>query len=451
MSGHHAVADLVHTTFPGLPLRLSATVLALVVLAGVGYAIRAAGAPLKAHLDSALVESFQAGLIAVCTAAVGLFLVTVWQAGGLIEMGFQQIDPNSRTVVATVLSIAVLAGAYSLTRVTKNTVQRLSQERGAITNHQQEVSHHVVQIIVFSLAMLVVFGIWGVQPADLFVGAGIATVVLGLAARQTLGAVLAGFVVLFSRPFELGDWVQIGEKEGIVTDISIVNTRIRTFNEESVMIPNDNVTDTEVTNRSREGRLRLETDVGVDYTTDVEAAMEIAAEAMAETETPMERPDPHVVLAEFGDSSVVLRLRYFINNPSSRKMWNARTEVIAAVKDAFAEAGIKIPFPQRELSGREEAGGLALSGVRARDVEDADGERRVDRDADDADGKQRVDRDAAATSNGSTRNEPTEDNEDASDEHETNGDDESEADNGDTENETHESGDAPDDTDEEET
>jgi len=379
--GHHAITDLVHSTFPGAPLQLLATVVALLVLAVVGFAVRAVGPPLKEHLDSAVAESLQAGFIAVFTAVVGLFLITVWQAGGLVEKGFRQIDPTSRTVVASVLSIAVLAGAYSLTRVTKNTIRRLSQQRGAITNHQQEVAHHAVQILIFVLATLVVFGIWGVEPADLFVGAGIATVVLGLAARQTLGAVLAGFVVLFSRPFELGDWVQIGDNEGVVTDISIVNTQLRTFDEEYVMIPNDIVTETEVTNRSRKGRLRLETDVGVDYTTDVEQAMEVATEAMAGTETPMERPDPHVVLAEFGDSSVVLRLRYYIEDPSSRKRWKARTEVISAVKAAFADAGIKIPFPQRELSGREETGGLALQGVSARDAEAVDAEQRVDREA----------------------------------------------------------------------
>ena len=379
MPGHHPLNDLVHSTIVGIPLQLLATVLALIALVGVGFGVRALGPPLKRHLDSALVESMQAGFVAACTATVGVFLISVWRASGLIRRGFQQIDPSSGDVVAAVLSLAVLAGSYALTRVTKNTIRRLSQERGAITNHQQEIAHHIVQIMVFVLAILVVFGIWGVDPGDLLVGAGVATVVLGLAARQTLGAVLAGFVVLFSRPFELGDWVVIDDNEGVVTDISIVNTQIRTFDEEYVMIPNDIVTDTQVVNRSRKGRLRLETDVGVDYSTDVEQAKEVATEAMKETDTPMERPDPHVVLSEFGASSVVLRLRYFIDNPSARKMWKARTEVITAVKEAFSEEGIKIPFPQRELSGREEAGGLAVSGVQRGAAGDGDDGERIER------------------------------------------------------------------------
>jgi len=377
--GHYPLSDMIQAIFSGIAMQLLATALALLVLVGVGVGVQALGPRLKQRLDNALVESLQAGFLSVFTAAVGLFLISVWRAGGLVERGFREIDPDSRTIVAAVLSIAVAAAAYALTRVTKNTIRRLSQQRGAITNHQQQVGHHLVQLFVSVLAGLVVLGIWGVDPGDLLLGAGVATVMVGLAARQTLGAVLAGFVVLFSRPFELGDWVIINDNEGVVTDISIVNTQIRTFDEEYVMIPNDLVTDTEVTNRSRKGRLRLETNVGVDYDTDIARAREIATDAMAETDTPMERPDPHVVLSEFGGSSVVLRLRYYIDTPSARKMWKARTEVITAVKDAFAEENIKIPFPQRELSGRQEAGGLTVSGVGARTEATDENDERVER------------------------------------------------------------------------
>ena len=378
--------------------RLLATLLALVVLAAVVVGVRRVGPWLKEHVDDTVAEPIQGGIVALWSAVTALFLVAVWRAGWLLSRGLAQINPSRQDIVAAVLSGAVLVAAYALTRLSKNSIRRLSKERGAISDHQQEIAHHLVQIAIFGMAVLVVLGIWRVDPGQLLLGAGAAGVVLGLAARQTLGAVLAGFVVLFSRPFDLGDWVVIGEEEGIVTDISVFNTQLRTFDDEYVMIPNDIVTDTEIRNRSRKGRLRIETDVGVDYDTDVEHAMATAAEAMAETETPMERPDPNVVLAEFGGSSVVLRLRYYIDNPSARKMWKARTEVIAAVKEAFAAEGIKIPFPQRELSGRPEPGGFAASGVSASDVTDdadegsEDSEETGDDDTDD----DRIEREGAA-------------------------------------------------------
>lgn len=381
MSVHHSIRRAIQSTFQTTDVQIVVTLVALAVLVAVGYGVRAAGPRLKEYADEAVVESTQVGFMTLFTAGTSLFLIALWRAWGLVERGFGQIDPSSQQLIATALSFVVLVAAYALTRITKNSIRRLSKERGAITDHQQEVAHHILQLCIFGLGLLVVLGIWNVDPGDLLLGAGAATIVFGLAARQTLGAVLAGFVVLFSRPFDLGDWVVVGDEEGIVTDISVFNTQIRTFDDEYVMIPNDIVTDTEIRNRSRKGRLRIETDVGVDYDTDVEHAMEVAAEAMAETETPMERPDPNVVLSEFGGSSVVLKLRYYIDNPSARKMWKARTEVIAAVKEAFAAEGIKIPFPQRELSGRPEAGGLAVSGVRASEVTDSDGDATDDAEA----------------------------------------------------------------------
>lgn len=357
-----AFTDVVHATFPDLPMQVLGSVMALLLLALVGWAVRTVGPRLKEYVDGAVVESVQAGLMTVATAAVGIFLIAVWRAGEMVQQAVGTASLSQKNVIAIVLTGAILAGAYSLTRVSKNFIKRLSRERNAITNHHQEVAHHVSQIAIYVLAGLVVLGLWGVSPESLVVGAGVATVFLGLAARQTLGAVLAGFVVLFSRPFELGDWVKIGDKEGVVTDITVVNTQLRTFDEEYVMIPNDRVTATEVVNRSKKGRLRLETDVGVDYGTDLDEAIEVAESAMEDLDVLMERPPPNVVLSEFGPSSVGLRLRYYIAKPSARKMWKARTDVISAVKAAFAEADVKIPFPQRELTGRAERGGFRVVG-----------------------------------------------------------------------------------------
>lgn len=360
MSAHAAVTEVVRSTFAGLPMQLLGTVLAVLALSLVAETVRRAGSWLKGRLDGALVESAQAGVMTVATATAGVFLVVVWRAGGMVTEALVTAQVEQDQIIAVVLTLAVLAAAYSLTRVSKRFIARVTRERNAISTHHQEVAHHVSQIAIYVLAGLVVLGLFGVRPESLVVGAGVATVVLGLAARQTLGAVLAGFVVLFARPFELGDWVRIDDREGVVTDITVVNTELRTFDEEYVMIPNDVVTSQEVVNRSRKGRLRLETEVGVDYDTDLEEALDVAREALLDVDVVMRRPEPSVVLSEFESSSIVLRLRYYIERPSARKMWKARTDVITATKAAFDAEGIKIPYPQRELAGRTERGGFEV-------------------------------------------------------------------------------------------
>ncbi|MFB6111367.1 MAG: mechanosensitive ion channel family protein [Halobacteriaceae archaeon] len=340
-----------------LPSRMTATILVIVVVGVVTAASLRATEYLRDRTDPAIIETASALVLGAVGLAGATTLVTVWRVADQVAASLTVLEADPALVGVTGI---VLAIAYTLTRLTRRFIRGFPTGTAALSNHQREVLHHVVQVIIYVLAVLVVLSLWNVDVGNLLLGAGVLGIVLGLAARQTLGAVLAGFVVLFSRPFEVGDWVIVDDREGIVKDITIVNTRLRTFDGEVIMIPNDIITGTEVVNRSREGRLRLNVDVGIDYESDVSRAMEVAQSAMQDLDPVRSSPSPHAVLAEFGDSAVVLRLRFWIDDPSAQRYWRARTAVVEAVKHAFTEAGIKIPFPQRELSGRAERGGLAI-------------------------------------------------------------------------------------------
>ena len=267
------------------------------------------------------------------------------------------------------LSVLLVGGAYVASDVLAEYVSDLSDDSDRITAHQEQLLTRIMQVGLLVIAGITILGIWGINLGGLLVGAGFLGIVLGMAARQTLGSLIAGLVLMFSRPFEIGDWVQIGEKHGIVTDITIVNTRLQTFDGEYVMLPNDYVGSNEVVNRSRKGRLRIHVEVGVDYGTDVEHAMEVAKETLSDLDDILSVPRPQVVLKEMGDSAVVLDMRVWIDKPSSRRRWRAQTAVIREVKAAFEREGIKIPFPQREVSGRAETGGFR---VREQPVEEGD-------------------------------------------------------------------------------
>jgi small-conductance mechanosensitive channel len=312
----------------------------------------------------------------VLTALVGVTaaaIVLVWDAVTEIRDELQRFEADPRIGVLIVLSLLIAAVAYGVVRIASRIV-RPPEEDDVPTDHRREVAYHVVQVSVYAVAGVVVLTIWGIRLGNLLVGAGFLGIVLGLAARQTLGAVLAGFVLLFSRPFTVGDWVVIDDEEGVVTDVSVVNTQLRTLDDEYVMIPNDQVTGEAIVNRSRGDKLRVTVEVGVDYDADPDHAADVAAAAMEECDETLDGPSPYVVGKRFGDSSVVLELRFWIDDPSARRMWRARTEVVGAVKAAFDDEGIDIPFPQRTLGGRE-SGGIRL-GSGAEDGRPGDGDGR---------------------------------------------------------------------------
>ncbi len=287
-------------------------------------------------------------------------LVAVWGLTGALYSAYDGVDLG-RQAANIVLSVVILGGTYALSDFLGHLIKDLASEQQAISEHEREILHRTTQITIYTFALLVVIGLFTDNIGSLLVGAGFLGVVVGMAARQTLGAVLAGFVIMFSKPFEIGDWIVIGEDEGTVTEITIANTRIQSFDGEVVIVPNDVVTSNPLINRTRRGRLRIEVDVGIDYDADPDRAGEIAEAAVADVDRILDVPAPQIVGKEFGESGIVLGVRGWIDNPSARRRWQARTAMISAIKGAFADNDIKIPYPQRELSGRAETGGFRIA------------------------------------------------------------------------------------------
>jgi small conductance mechanosensitive channel len=286
-------------------------------------------------------------------AALMLASAAIW---GRIDLVYAALDANAlnaQTIPQLVVTGVVIVVARVLVGFLTRIIDRLEESNNAVDRHEGEVLEYVAQLVLYLTAMIVILGVWNFNLGGLLIGAGFLGIVVGMAARQSLGSVFAGVVLLFSKPFEVGDWVQIGESEGIVEDISIVNTRIRTFDGESVIVPNDIVNGREVTNRTYRNRLRIEVEVGVDYDSDLDLVRDTATDAMAEVDLVLDSPSPRTVGKRFGDSAVVLGLRYWISNPSAERMWQANTEVVQAVKEAFDREGVEIPFPQRTLGGRD--------------------------------------------------------------------------------------------------
>ncbi len=293
--------------------------------------------------------------VAGATAIGALSLLAVWDRSGAL------VDAYRSAAIAdqlsnVVLSVLLLASAYAVTDFLSGVIRELSVESTALSDHQEEVIRRVTQLSVYTFTLLVIIGLFTDNVGGLLVGAGFLGIVVGMAARQTLGAVLAGFVLMFSRPFEVGDWVQIGEHEGTVTEISIMSTRLRSFDGEVITLPNDTVRSGSIVDRSRRNRLRIEVEVGVDYDTDIDRAAELIAETVAGVDDVAAMPEPDVVTKRFGDSAVVLGVRYWIRSPSMRKRWRTQTAAMNAIKDRLDAEGITIPFPQQTLSAREHGG-----------------------------------------------------------------------------------------------
>lgn len=287
----------------------------------------------------------------------GLAVLVVW---GYLQLAADVVALLAAAVPIAgrvLLTVALLAAGVVGTRFLEARVESYVAETDHINQHQESVTFRVLQLSVFTAVGLAALSIWNVNLSGLLVGAGFLGIVVGMAARQTLGSLFAGFVLMFSRPFEIGDWVRIREQEGTVTDITIINTRIQSLDGETIVIPNDNVSNSTVINYTDHDRLRLRVEVGVDYGTDLDRARELAREAIADLDRVRPSPRPQVVPTTFGDSAVILEARFWIDQPNAFRRAQVTAEVVEAIKATYDEAEIAIPFPQRTI-GRRTRGDL---------------------------------------------------------------------------------------------
>ncbi len=311
-------------------------------------------------------EALRVILLAGVT-AFGIYAFSVvWHMTYLLRLLLNAIGISRWTLTQQLITIAVIFLAYLLVRLTNRSIDKLAQA-SSITQHQSEVAYHVADVGIALAATSVLLTLWGINLTNVFIGAGAITALIGLAARATLAAMIAGFILLFSRPFRVGDWIEVNDSTGIVKDVTIFNTKVQTFDDKHVLIPNDQITSSQLTNLSRNDQLRVDVEIGVDYETDIRRAREIIVDAVEALDSIKNAPDPQVVARRFGDSAVVLELRVWIGDPTMRRKWQARTDAIEAVKDAFEREGITIPFPQRVHTSRDEAG-LRIEGSTSESV-----------------------------------------------------------------------------------
>ncbi|AVX03646.1 putative MscS family protein [Maritalea myrionectae] len=190
-----------------------------------------------------------------------------------------------------------------------------------------------------------------VGAAELIQILGVGSVAIGFAFRDILQNFLAGLIILLRQPFKAGDWIKASRYEGIVREISTRSTWIRTFDGQDVSIPNGEVFTNAFTIVTRDPIMRTDYQFGIAYDADIDHAKETILGAIKSVEAVSSDPQPDIGVWEFADSSINLRARWWT---STDDFYDARMNVLEAVKKAMDGADIEIPFPHRQILVQDE-------------------------------------------------------------------------------------------------
>ena len=217
----------------------------------------------------------------------------------------------------------------------------------------QSLAESVLGAAVVFAAVAVAFTVAGFGSfltAFATFGSAIALAV-GFAAQDIIGNFVAGIFILKDKPFEVDDWIEWSDGAGRVRDIDLRVTRVQTFDNERITVPNSDLADDAIVNPVAYRTLRGKFTFGIGYDDDIDHATDCILEEARGVDDVLADPGPSVRVTELGDSSVGLQARFWIEDPTKGDLVRVRSELVAAVKQRFDAEGIDMPYVHRELTG----------------------------------------------------------------------------------------------------
>jgi len=270
----------------------------------------------------------------------------------------ENLDKTTRALVDSVISIVVeygvdMIGAITLLiigwmiagwvrRGVRHALDRIPRMDETLKPFLAKLVWYVIMIFV----LIAVLNQFGVQTTSVIAVMGAAGLAIGLALQGTLANVASGVVLLFLRPFNIGDYVDAGGIAGTVVEIGLFNTEIKTNNGLCLIVPNSKIWASPITNYSRNPTRRFDIPVGIGYDDDVDGAITLLEGLLDGDTRVLKDPERLVKVKELGDSAVIINLRAWTK---SGVFWTTVWDLNKAIKVDLQAAGYSIPFPQRDV------------------------------------------------------------------------------------------------------
>jgi len=242
----------------------------------------------------------------------------------------------------------ILLIAWCIWYALKNWILPKIFKRSDIDVGDQFAIRQILKYVIVTIATLLAIQSLGINLTVIW-GAGAALAVgFGLGIQQTFGDLAAGIILLFDSSIDVGDVLDVDGKYGRVTDIGIRTTKIKTFENVLVVLPNSKVIGNKVVNwSSADNKLRFSVRIGVAYGSDTELVRKLLLEIAKKHSGVLKAPKPFVRFSDFGDSALVFDLLYF--STEYFKSEDIKSDLRFAIDKAFRENNVEIPFPQRDL------------------------------------------------------------------------------------------------------
>lgn len=242
--------------------------------------------------------------------------------------------------------LLILLVSWGVAKIVQSATNWLLEKKLRLSKLAEHLISRMIKNIVLVIGFAIALTALEVDITPVVAAIGATGLVVGLALQGTLSNFASGLMILVNRPFDVGDVVSAGGITGVIDQMNLVSTRFKTFDNQTIYVPNNEIWNNVITNITANHTRRVDMEFGIGYDDDFEKAEQIILDVVSNHELVLKKPEPQVVTHDLGESSVNIVCRPWARTAD---WWQVKTEVTREVKRRFDEAGISIPYPQQDV------------------------------------------------------------------------------------------------------
>ncbi len=244
-----------------------------------------------------------------------------------------------------IIAAAILFGGIWLAKRIKKYIAVVMEQRN-IDALLASFFSNIAYVTLVAFVVIAALSQLGIQTTSFIAIIGAAGLAICLSLQSSLSNFASGVMIIAFRPFKVGDFIEAGGVSGVVEGIQIFSTQMRTGDNKAIIVPNSNITGSNITNYSAKDTRHIDMVFGIGYDDDIKKAKDILVKLLEEDDRILKDPEPVVAVSEPADSSVNFVVRPWVN---SADFWGVKFDYTEAVKLTFDRESISIPYPQQDV------------------------------------------------------------------------------------------------------
>lgn len=253
----------------------------------------------------------------------------------------------SETGLTLIRTLAFLVLGLVVIKIVQTITRNVTLKSSKLDNSAASFIISIVTVVLYVALVIVVVSSLGFSTAGIIAGFSAVALAIALALKDSLGSLANGVIIIFTKPFKKGDYVQIGDYDGLVQDIRLFNTKILTYDNVEVIIPNSDILSSEMVNYSTMPLRRVVIDVPVPYDADIAAVKATVLNSLTSYRYSVSQPSPSVVLKAYKDSALLFSARVWTQN---EHYWDTLNDLYEIILLDLHENGIDIPFNRLDVA-----------------------------------------------------------------------------------------------------